>query len=266
MAKKDDTIKEFSSLKGVGKKKAELLFDSGLDSMSKLKKASVKDLTAIEGFNEKLAKEIIDQLKKTDTKKETKKPVKKTDVKIDKKEGKTKPKAAPKEKEVKKPVAKKKKEPEAEIKKETKEEEVEEEKEEEEEYKVKIKPKISREKQEKIRLRKQIKNRTPEFLREEWFRYKKIPMNWRRPDGMTSKMRINLKYRPSKVRIGFRGPKDARGLHPSGFEEVMVYNVNDLGRINKDTQAARIGSSVGTKKRLEIEKKAEELEVRILNI
>ena len=53
MAKKDDTIKEFSSLKGVGKKKAELLFDSGLDSMSKLKKASVKDLTAIEGFNEK---------------------------------------------------------------------------------------------------------------------------------------------------------------------------------------------------------------------
>jgi large subunit ribosomal protein L32e len=261
MAKKEDTIKEFSSLKGVGKKKAELLYDSGLDSMDKLKKASIKDLTAIEGVNEKLAKELIDQLnKKTDTKKETKK--------TDKKEEKTKPKAAPKEKETKKPVPKKTEEPESETEKETKEEkeEVEEEKEEEEGYKVKIKPKISKEKQEKIRLRKQIKNRTPEFLREEWFRYKKIPRNWRRPDGMTSKMRINLKYRPSKVRIGFRGPKEARGLHSSGFEEVMVYNVNDLGLINKETQAARIGGSVGTRKRLEIEKKAEELEVRILNI
>jgi len=257
MAKKDDTIKEFTSLKGVGKKKAELLFDSGLDSMDKLKKASVKDLTAIEGVNEKLAEEIIDQLK-IDAKKETKKPAKKTD----KKKEETKPKAAPKGKEIKKPAAKKTKEPEPK----TEKEETKEEKEGEEEYKVKIKPKISKEKQEKIRLRKQIKNRTPEFLREEWFRYKKIPMNWRRPDGMTSKMRINLKYRPSKVRIGFRGPKEARGLHSSGFEEVMVYNVNDLGRINKETQAARIGSSVGTRKRIEIEKKAEELEVRILNI
>ena len=79
-------------------------------------------------------------------------------------------------------------------------------------------------------------------------------------------MRINKKYRPSRVRIGFRGPKDARGLHSSGFEEVMVFNVNDVKKLNKETQAARIGSSVGTKKRLDIEKKAEELEVRILNI
>ena len=79
-------------------------------------------------------------------------------------------------------------------------------------------------------------------------------------------MRINLKYRPSKVRVGFRGPKDVRGLHSSGFEEVMVYNTKDLELINKDTQAARIGSSVGTKKRIEIEKKAEELKVRVLNI
>jgi len=139
-------------------------------------------------------------------------------------------------------------------------------KEEAEVYKVKIKPKLTKEKQERIKIRKQIKKRTPEFLREEWFRYKRIPKNWRRPDGITSKMRINRKYRPSKVRIGFRGPKDVRGLHSSGFEEVMVFNVNDLDQINKETQAARIGGTVGTRKRIEIEKKAEELNVRILNM
>ncbi len=79
-------------------------------------------------------------------------------------------------------------------------------------------------------------------------------------------MRKNLKYRPSKVRIGFRGPKEVRGLHPSGFEEVMIYNVADLKNINPEKQAARIGGTVGTKKRLEIAKKAEKLEIRVLNM
>lgn len=265
MAKKDDVIKEFTSLKGVGKKKAELLYDNGLNSMDKLKKASVKDLTAVEGVNEKLAKEILDQVKKIEPEKETKKPaVKKkpaTKKETEKKEEKIKP-------EVKKKTTaeKKTKEPESKVKKETEEEKETPEGEEEEGYKVKKKPKISKEKRERIRIRKQIKSRTPEFLREEWFRYKRIPRNWRRPDGITSKMRINKKYRPSKVRVGFRGPKDVRGLHSSGFEEVMVYNVNDLEHINNETQAARIGGSVGTRKRIEIEKKAEELDVRILNM
>ena len=117
----------------------------------------------------------------------------------------------------------------------------------------------------KLQLRKEIKKRTPEFIREEWFRYKRVPRNWRKPDGITSKMRINLSYRPSKVRVGFRGPKETRGLHSSGFEEIIVHNVQEIQDIDPKTQAARIGSTVGTKKRMEIEKKAEELDIRILN-
>jgi len=146
------------------------------------------------------------------------------------------------------------------------EEKEEEEKAEEPKYKVKKKPEITKELKAKLQIRRQIKKRTPEFLREEWFRYKRISKNWRHPDGITSKMRINLKYRPSKVRIGFRGPQETRGLHSSGFEEVIVYNVSDLEGINPKTQAARIGGSVGTKKRINIEKKAEELDIRLLNL
>ena len=119
---------------------------------------------------------------------------------------------------------------------------------------------------EKLLIRKDIKKRTPEFLREEWFRYKRIPKNWRRPDGISSKMRRNYKYRPSRVRIGFGGPRETRGLHSSGFEEIIVYHIKDLENVDPRTQAARIGASVGTKKRIDIEKKAEELEVRILNM
>lgn len=244
---KDDVIKEFTKIKGIGKAKAELLYDKGFDSLDKLKKATIKNLAKVEGVTETIAKNIKDQLKETKAEK-TKAP-KKTKVEKPKAEKKAEPKAQPEKKEKEPKAAKEEEEPE-----------------EEEEYKVKKKPKLSKEQKERLRLRKQIKKGTPDFLREEWFRYKRIPKNWRKPDGISSKMRINLKYRPSKVRVGFRGPKDTRGLHPSGFEEVIVNNVMDLESINPKTQAARIGSTVGTKKRISIEKKAEELEVRILNM
>ena len=265
---KEDVIKEFTKIKGVGKAKAELLYDKGFDSVDKLKKASAKDLAKVEGVTETIAKNIKDQLKEKPVAKAAKTKVpkkKKVEKPKAKKEEKTK---AEKKAELKAKPEKKEKKPKKTkaAKKEEKEEEEKEPEEEEEEYKVKKKPKLSKEQKERLRLRKQIKKRTPDFFREEWFRYKRIPKNWRKPDGISSKMRINLKYRPSKVRVGFRGPKETRGLHPSGFEEVIVNNVNDLESIDPKTQAARIGSTVGTKKRMDIEKKAEELEIRILNM
>ncbi len=253
---KDDVIKEFTSLKGVGKAKAELLYKNGFNSLDKLKKAAVADLTKVDGISETSAKDIVGQFKqpakakKTTTKKPTEKKPATPKKKPVEKKTELKPKATEKKEE--KP------------KKEEEEVDIEEEKE-EEKYKVKKKPTLSKEQQEKLAVRKQIKKRTPTFLREEWFRYKRIPRNWRRPDGITSKMRINLKYRPSKVRVGFRGPKEVRGLHASGFEEIIIHNANELERIDPKTQAARIGGSVGTRKRIEIGKKADELEVRILN-
>ena len=192
--------------------------------------------------------------KTTSTKTTIKKPSVKKGIVPKKKTTPKKPKA---EKKIEKPKSKTEEEP----KKEEEEEKVE-----EPEYKVKKKPELTKELKSKLQIRRQIKKRTPEFLREEWFRYKRIPKNWRHPDGITSKMRKNLKYRPSKVRVGFRGPRETRNLHSSGFEEIIVYNASDLEGINPKTQAARIGSSVGTKKRINIEKKAEELDIRVLNL
>lgn len=235
MAKKD-VVNKFKSLKNVGESKAELLYDSGFDSLDKLKKASIEDLTKVKGISENFAIDIKDQLKN----KTKSTPVEKKTVTIKEKKEETKAK---------------------EIKE--KDQEIDEK---EEAYRVKKKPDISKEQKEKLSIRKQIKKRTPEFIREEWFRYKRIPRTWRRPDGITSKMRINLKYRPNKVRVGFRGPKEVRGLHPSGFKEIAIQNVHDLNDIDPKTQAGRIGRTVGTKKRIDIEKKAEELNIRILNI
>jgi large subunit ribosomal protein L32e len=132
-------------------------------------------------------------------------------------------------------------------------------------YEVKKKPSLDKDLYHHLSVRKQKKDKTPHFLRQEWFRYKRIPKNWHCPDGITSKLRMNKKYRSARVRVGFRGPKKVRGLHPSGFEEVLVYNVSDLEKIDADKQAARIGGTVGTKKRVAIAEKAKELDIRLLN-
>jgi len=233
---KDEIIKQFSTIKGLGKAKAELLYDNGFDSMDKIKESKIEKLTQIKGINEKIAKDIKKQASEIIKNNKEIKP--KKDIDTTKKE-------KDKNKQDQQDIDAK---------------------EEEKKYIVKKKPKLSKDQKNNLIIRKQIKKRTPTFLREEWFRYKRIPKNWRRPDGITSKMRINLKYRPNKVRVGYRGPKQIRGLHSSGFEEILIYNKNELHNIDNTKQAIRIGGTVGTKKRIEIEKEAEKLDIRVLNM
>jgi len=57
----------------------------------------------------------------------------------------------------------------------------------------------------------------------------------------------------------------ARGLHPSGYAEVIIRTVDDLSKIDPKTQAVRIAHTVGMKKRAEISIRAGERGVRILN-
>jgi ribosomal protein L32E len=78
-------------------------------------------------------------------------------------------------------------------------------------------------------------------------------------------MRQKRKGWPRTVNVGFRSPKAVRYLHPSGMEEVAVFNVGDLTIVDPDKQVARIGGSVGLRKKRLIVKRALELDIRILN-
>ena len=117
-----------------------------------------------------------------------------------------------------------------------------------------------------LALRAEQKKATPSFRRTEWYRYKRLARSgWRAPHGMDNKQRKNLKYRSSLVRVGHGKVSAAHGLHPSGFREVMVQNSGDLEEIDPETEAARVGGTVGRRKCGHIYSRADELGIRVLN-
>ena len=105
----------------------------------------------------------------------------------------------------------------------------------------------------------------PKFNRQDHHKKKRVSTSWRRPRGTLSKQRRGIKGKGQKVAAGYRTTEAVRGLHPSGFEEVRVENTNDLEGVDGDTQAVRIGSSVGGRKRERIEDEAESQGIRVLN-
>ena len=113
--------------------------------------------------------------------------------------------------------------------------------------------------------RKQASETRPRFVRQESWRYVRIHPEWRKPKGVDSKMRRQDKGWPKLVRVGYRGPAEARGLHPSGHFEALVHRPADLDGLVPGRDVARIGRTVGAKKRDSILARATELGIRVVN-
>ncbi|PSQ44854.1 50S ribosomal protein L32e [Halobacteriales archaeon SW_7_68_16] len=105
----------------------------------------------------------------------------------------------------------------------------------------------------------------PSFDRQDNHKKKRVPTSWRAPRGKLSKQRRGIKGKGATVEAGFRSPTAVRGKHPSGFDEVRVHRPDDLEGVDPDTEAVRIASSVGGRKRERIEDVAEESGIRVLN-
>lgn len=116
-----------------------------------------------------------------------------------------------------------------------------------------------------IDVRKRQKSKKPWFRQTDSHKKKKLKDYWRRPDGIHNKMRYAVKGKTPLVEAGYGSPALVRGLHPSGFEEVIVHNPGDLESLKAVRQAARIAHTVGARKRALIEARASELGLKILN-
>ena len=82
--------------------------------------------------------------------------------------------------------------------------------------------------------------------------------------GLHNKLRSGIAAKGRLVRPGYGSPKSVRGFHPSGYRELLVSNIKDLEKAQG--YAVRISSAVGMKKRLEIQAKAKELSLKVLNL
>ena len=120
--------------------------------------------------------------------------------------------------------------------------------------------------QKSLNIRERAKKKKPEFVRQESWRYVRLKENWRRPRGLDNKMRRKIKGWPPTVSAGYRGPKVARGLHPSGYREVLVHNTEELRKIDPKTQVVRIAHTVGKRKRANIIAEARKRKITILNV
>ena len=225
----EDAIAELEDISGVGPSKAEALREAGYESVEDVKAASQADLAEVSGVGNALAARIKADVGGLDVTDEA--------------------------------------ETEAAVEDETPEAEAEP----EEDVPTKRVPRGHADKTPELdddtarALKQKHREGKPQFNRQDHHMKKRTPESWRKPRGNLSKQRRGIKGKGPMVEAGYRTPTAARGLHPSGFEEVRVHNTDDLEGVDGDSQAVRIASSVGGRKRERIEDECEDREIRVLN-
>ena len=117
-----------------------------------------------------------------------------------------------------------------------------------------------------LQVRKKLKDRNPKFIRQDNPKRMKVGSKWRKPKGVHSKIRHHFKGRRKMPSPGYKSPAEVKGLHSSGLKIIRVFSAEDTDKINKKTEGIVISKSTGTRKRLEILKKAKELGLQVLNL
>ena len=223
-----DAPQDLEDISGVGPTKADALRDAGYESIEDVKAASQSALADVEGIGNALAARIKADVGGLEVSEET--------------EAEVEEEGAPEEAEAEEPEAETERRPRGHADK---------------------TPDLDTQTATALKQRK--REGKPQFNRQDYHKKKRTPTSWRKPRGNLSKQRRGIKGKGDMVESGYRTPKQARGLHPSGFEEVRVHNADDLDGVDGDTQAVRIASSVGARKRERIEEVAEDEEIRVLN-
>lgn len=114
-----------------------------------------------------------------------------------------------------------------------------------------------------------MQKKKKKFLRRDSNRFSKLGkkrkklQKWRKAKGRDSKIRLKRFGYPKGVRIGYKSTKTESGKL-KGLYPYWVYNTDDLDTVVKGSVV--IIGKVGTKKKLEIIKKALEMKLKISNV
>jgi large subunit ribosomal protein L32e len=103
------------------------------------------------------------------------------------------------------------------------------------------------------------------FKRDGYGKKKQLSDSWRKPRGQHNKQREQKKAKGALPKPGFGSPIAVRGMHPSGFFEVLISSVKELEGIDPKTHAIRIGATVGDRTRAGLQEKALTAGFKVLN-
>jgi large subunit ribosomal protein L32e len=103
------------------------------------------------------------------------------------------------------------------------------------------------------------------FKRDGYGKKRQLSDSWRKPRGQHNKQREQKKAKGALPKPGFGSPVAVRGMHPSGFFEVLVFSVRELDGIDPKTHAIRLGATVGDRTRLGLQEKALAAGFKVLN-
>jgi large subunit ribosomal protein L32e len=117
-----------------------------------------------------------------------------------------------------------------------------------------------------LKIRKSLKARKPNFIREDYQKRACIPLPWRKPRGLHSKLRHRFAGHRALVDPGYGSPKAVFGLSPSGYEQMLIHTVSELQKLNSKTQGAILGSTIGLPRKIALLTEAKKLGVKVLNV
>lgn len=114
-------------------------------------------------------------------------------------------------------------------------------------------------------VRKVLKGKKPQFKRACSHKFKKLDTNWRRPRGGQSKQRTKYVSKGALAQVGYGSPAAVKGLHPSGYSDVLISSMAELELVDPSFEAIRIAGKIGAKKKALIIAKAAEAGIKVLN-
>jgi large subunit ribosomal protein L32e len=103
------------------------------------------------------------------------------------------------------------------------------------------------------------------FKRDGYGKKRQLSDSWRKPRGQHNKQREQKKAKGALPKPGFGSPVAVRGMHPSGFFEILISSVKELEGIDPKTHAIRIGATVGNRARVGLQEKALSAGFKLLN-
>jgi large subunit ribosomal protein L32e len=103
------------------------------------------------------------------------------------------------------------------------------------------------------------------FKRDGYGKKSQLSDSWRKPRGQHNKQREQKKAKGALPKPGFGSPVAVRGMHPSGFFEILVTSLKDLEGLDPKTQAVRIGATIGDRKRVILQETALASGIKVLN-